>query len=76
MGRAMIREPKVFLLVEPLSNLYAKFRVQTRIEIHKLHQRLNTTYIYVTHDQVDAMTMGARIAVINFEEIQQIDAPQ
>ena len=61
---------------EPLSNLDAKLRVQTRKEISKLHKRLNTTFIYVTHDQVEAMTMGTRIAVINFGELQQIDTPQ
>ena len=75
-GRAIVREPYVFLMDEPLSNLDAKLRVQARAEISKLHQRLGTTFIYVTHDQVEAMTMGTRIAVINFEEIQQIDAPQ
>jgi multiple sugar transport system ATP-binding protein len=76
LGRAIVREPKVFLFDEPLSNLDAKLRVQTRKEISKLHKRLNTTFIYVTHDQVEAMTMGTRIAVINFGELQQIDTPQ
>jgi len=76
LGRAIVREPKVFLFDEPLSNLDAKLRVQTRKEISKLHQRLNTTFIYVTHDQVEAMTMGTRIAVINHGELQQIDTPQ
>ncbi|MCD6577404.1 MAG: sn-glycerol-3-phosphate ABC transporter ATP-binding protein UgpC [Anaerolineaceae bacterium] len=76
LGRAIVREPKVFLFDEPLSNLDAKLRVQTRKEITKLHQRLNTTFIYVTHDQVEAMTMGTRIAVINFGVLQQIDTPQ
>jgi multiple sugar transport system ATP-binding protein len=76
LGRAIVREPKVFLLDEPLSNLDAKLRVQTRKEISRLHKRLNTTFIYVTHDQVEAMTMGTCIAVINFGELQQIDTPQ
>ena len=64
-GRAIVREPKVFLFDEPLSNLDAKLRVQMRAEISKLHQRLQTTFIYVTHDQTEAMTMASRIAVIN-----------
>jgi len=76
LGRAIVREPKVFLFDEPLSNLDAKLRVQTRKEISKLHLRLNTTFIYVTHDQVEAMTMGTRIAVINNGLLQQIDTPQ
>src|SRR5512145_952688 len=63
-GRAIVREPKVFLFDEPLSNLDAKLRVQMRAEISKLHQRLQTTFIYVTHDQVEAMTMGDRIVVM------------
>ena len=75
-GRAIVREPKVFLFDEPLSNLDAKLRVQTRKEITKLHKRLKTTFIYVTHDQVEAMTMGTRIAVINHGVLQQIDTPQ
>jgi multiple sugar transport system ATP-binding protein len=75
-GRAIVRDPNVFLLDEPLSNLDAKLRVQTRAEISKLHQELSTTFIYVTHDQVEAMTMATRIAVINFGVLQQIDAPQ
>jgi multiple sugar transport system ATP-binding protein len=75
-GRAIVREPKVFLFDEPLSNLDAKLRVQTRKEISKLHKRLNTTFIYVTHDQVEAMTMGTCIAVINFGKLLQIDTPQ
>ncbi|MBZ0302851.1 MAG: ATP-binding cassette domain-containing protein, partial [Anaerolineae bacterium] len=74
-GRAIVREPKVFLLDEPLSNLDAKLRVQSRAEIAKLHQRLGTTFIYVTHDQVEAMTMGTRICVLNEGEIQQVDSP-
>ncbi len=75
-GRAIVREPKVFLLDEPLSNLDAKLRVQTRTEITKLHQRLETTFIYVTHDQVEAMTMASRIVVIHLGKLQQIDTPQ
>lgn len=75
-GRAIVREPNVFLLDEPLSNLDAKLRVQTRAEISKLHKELATTFIYVTHDQVEAMTMATRIAVINFGELQQIESPQ
>ncbi|MEW5942107.1 MAG: ABC transporter ATP-binding protein [Chloroflexota bacterium] len=75
-GRAIVREPKVFLFDEPLSNLDAKLRVETRANISKLHQRLATTFIYVTHDQVEAMTMATRIAVINRGELQQIDTPQ
>ncbi len=74
-GRAIVREPAVFLLDEPLSNLDAKLRVQSRAEIAKLHQRLETTFIYVTHDQVEAMTMGDRICVLNEGEIQQVDSP-
>ena len=75
-GRAIVREPKVFLFDEPLSNLDAKLRVQTRAEISKLHNNLQTTFIYVTHDQVEAMTMATRIAVINYGVIQQVDTPQ
>ncbi len=75
-GRAIVREPKVFLFDEPLSNLDAKLRVAMRAEISKLHQRLQTTFIYVTHDQVEAMTMATRIAVINKGVVQQIDNPQ
>ena len=75
-GRAIVREPKVFLFDEPLSNLDAKLRVQMRAEISKLHQRLQTTFIYVTHDQTEAMTMASRIAVINKGKLQQIDTPQ
>ena len=75
-GRAIVREPKVFLFDEPLSNLDAKLRVQTRAEITKLHQRLQTTFIYVTHDQVEAMTMASRIAVVNLGVLQQVDTPQ
>lgn len=75
-GRAIVREPKVFLLDEPLSNLDAKLRVETRANISKLHQELATTFIYVTHDQVEAMTMASRIAVMNLGLLQQIDSPQ
>ncbi len=75
LGRAMVRDPKVFLLDEPLSNLDAKLRTQMRSEITKLHNRLQTTFIYVTHDQVEAMTMGDRIVVMKKGTIQQIDTP-
>ncbi len=75
-GRAIVREPDVFLMDEPLSNLDAKLRVSARAEISKLHQRLGTTFIYVTHDQVEAMTMGDRIMVINEGILQQIDSPR
>ncbi|OGO77313.1 MAG: sugar ABC transporter ATP-binding protein [Clostridiales bacterium GWB2_37_7] len=76
LGRAIVREPKVFLMDEPLSNLDAKLRVQMRTEISKLHKRLETTFIYVTHDQTEAMTMGTRIVIMKDGEIQQIDSPQ
>ncbi len=75
MGRAIVREPKVFLMDEPLSNLDAKLRVQMRVEIAKLHQRLQATIIYVTHDQVEAMTLGTRIVVMKDGIIQQVDSP-
>jgi multiple sugar transport system ATP-binding protein len=75
-GRAIVREPAVFLFDEPLSNLDAKLRVQTRAEISKLHQRLKTTFIYVTHDQTEAMTMASRIAVMKDGVLQQLDTPQ
>jgi multiple sugar transport system ATP-binding protein len=75
LGRAIVREPKVFLMDEPLSNLDAKLRVQMRIEISKLHQKLQTTIIYVTHDQTEAMTMGTRIVVMKDGYIQQVDTP-
>ena len=75
-GRAIVREPSVFLFDEPLSNLDAKLRVQTRAEISKLHQQLQTTFIYVTHDQVEAMTMATRIAVMKDGVLQQCDTPQ
>lgn len=74
-GRAIVREPKVFLFDEPLSNLDAKLRVETRAGISKLHQRLGTTFIYVTHDQVEALTMATRIAVMKDGILQQIGAP-
>jgi len=76
LGRAIVREPKVFLMDEPLSNLDAKLRVQTRAELIRLHQRLQATVIYVTHDQVEAMTMGSRIAVMKDGVLQQLDTPQ
>jgi multiple sugar transport system ATP-binding protein len=75
LGRAIVREPKVFLFDEPLSNLDAKLRVQMRAEIARLHARLKTTIIYVTHDQVEAMTLGDRIVLLNHGVIQQVDAP-
>lgn len=74
-GRAIVREPAVFLMDEPLSNLDAKLRVEARSFISKLHQRLETTFIYVTHDQVEAMTMGTRICVLSAGKLQQIDTP-
>ncbi len=76
LGRAIVREPQVFLMDEPLSNLDAKLRVETRANITKLHQRIQTTVIYVTHDQTEAMTMGSRIAVLNGGLIQQLGPPQ
>ena len=76
LGRAIVREPAVFLMDEPLSNLDAKLRVQTRAEIARLHQRLKTTVVYVTHDQVEAMTMGTRIAVMNEGLLLQVGTPQ
>jgi multiple sugar transport system ATP-binding protein len=76
LGRAIVREPQVFLMDEPLSNLDAKLRVQTRAELIRLHQRLQTTTIYVTHDQIEAMTMGQRIAVMRDGILQQVDGPQ
>ncbi|MCM8709517.1 sn-glycerol-3-phosphate ABC transporter ATP-binding protein UgpC [Clostridium sp. SYSU_GA19001] len=76
LGRAIVREPKVFLMDEPLSNLDAKLRVQMRTEISKLHKKLQTTFIYVTHDQTEAMTMGTRIVVMKDGVIQQVDTPQ
>ncbi len=76
LGRAIVREPKVFLLDEPLSNLDAKLRAQMRTELTKLHRSLGTTFIYVTHDQVEAMTMASRIVVMKDGLIQQVDSPQ
>lgn len=76
LGRAIVRHPKVFLMDEPLSNLDAKLRVQMRTEITKLHQRLQTTFIYVTHDQTEALTMGSRIVVMKDGFVQQVDTPQ
>ena len=76
MGRAIVRHPKVFLMDEPLSNLDAKLRVQMRIEISKIHERLGTTIIYVTHDQTEAMTLGTRIVVMKDGIMQQVDTPQ
>jgi multiple sugar transport system ATP-binding protein len=74
-GRAIVREPAVFLMDEPLSNLDAKLRVEARSFISKLHQRLGTTFVYVTHDQTEAMTMGSRICVMSAGELQQVDTP-
>ena len=76
LGRAIVREPKVFLLDEPLSNLDAKLRAQMRTEISKLHLKLGTTFVYVTHDQTEAMTMGTRIVVMKDGFVQQVDSPQ
>src|SRR6202011_5335302 len=75
LGRAIVRHPRVFLFDEPLSNLDAKLRVQMRVEIKKLHNRLSTTAIYVTHDQVDAMTLGDRVAVMRDGFVQQVGEP-
>ncbi|MEM9907172.1 MAG: sn-glycerol-3-phosphate ABC transporter ATP-binding protein UgpC [Cyanobacteria bacterium P01_D01_bin.44] len=75
-GRAIVRNPAAFLMDEPLSNLDAKLRVQARAELNKLHKKLGTTFVYVTHDQVEAMTMGTRIAVMNKGILQQVDMPQ
>ena len=76
MGRAIVREPSAFLMDEPLSNLDAKLRVQMRIEIERLHRRLGTTTVYVTHDQVEAVTMADRVAVLRGGKLQQVDSPQ
>ena len=76
LGRAIVRNPKVFLMDEPLSNLDAKLRVQMRAEIKKLHEKLQTTFIYVTHDQEEALTMGDRIVVLDKGVIQQVDSPE
>lgn len=75
LGRAIVREPMVFLMDEPLSNLDAKLRAKTRAELKKLHEQLQTTFIYVTHDQTEALTLGDRIAVIDKGVIQQVDTP-
>ena len=75
MGRAIVRNPKVFLFDEPLSNLDAKLRVQMRIEIKKVHQKVRTTTVYVTHDQVEAMTLADRVVVMNKGRIEQIGTP-
>ncbi len=75
MGRAIVRRPQVFLLDEPLSNLDAKLRVQTRTQIASLQRRLEVTTVYVTHDQVEAMTMGDRVAVLDRGKLQQVDTP-
>src|ERR1700744_5264591 len=76
MGRAIVRDPKVFLFDEPLSNLDAKLRVQMRIEIKKVHQKVRTTTVYVTHDQIEAMTLADRVVVMNKGRIEQIASPQ
>src|SRR6201990_3654739 len=76
MGRAIVRQPQAFLMDEPLSNLDAKLRVQLRAEIHQLQRNLGVTTIYVTHDQVEAMTMGDRVAVMNRGQLQQVETPQ
>ena len=76
LGRALVRDPSVFLLDEPLSNLDAKLRTEMRSSISKLHQQLGTTFVYVTHDQIEAMTMGDRICVMNAGEVQQFDTPK
>ncbi len=76
LGRAIVRSPAVFLMDEPLSNLDAKLRVQARAELSQLHKKVGTTFVYVTHDQAEAMTMGSRIAVMNSGILQQIDTPQ
>ena len=76
LGRAIVRNPKVFLMDEPLSNLDANLRVQMRSEIKKLHQKLQTTFIYVTHDQTEALTMGDRIVILDKGKIQQVDTPE
>ena len=75
LGRALVRQPKVFLLDEPLSNLDAKLRLSTRVEIARLHRRIGATMVYVTHDQIEAMTLGQRIVVFNDGAIQQVDTP-
>jgi multiple sugar transport system ATP-binding protein len=76
LGRALLRHPRAFLMDEPLSNLDAALRVQMRVELKRLHERLGVTTVYVTHDQVEAMTMGDRIAIMNFGRLQQVDTPE
>ena len=76
MGRAIVRDPKAFLMDEPLSNLDAKLRVQMRTEVSRIQQRLGTTMVYVTHDQTEAMTLGDRVAVMRAGVIQQVDSPK
>merc|ERR1712127_879139 len=76
MGRALVRDPKIFLFDEPLSNLDAKLRVEMRREIKKLHQKLKTTVVYVTHDQTEAMSLGTKIAIMNHGVIQQNETPE
>ena len=76
MGRAIVREPQVFLMDEPLSNLDAKLRVSMRASLNQLHERLGVTTVYVTHDQVEAMTLGDRVAVMRDGLLQQVDTPQ
>ena len=75
MGRALVRQPRVFLFDEPLSNLDAKLRVDMRIEIKRLHQQTGTTIVYVTHDQIEAMTLATKIAVLKDGELQQVGSP-
>ena len=76
MGRAMVREPQAYLMDEPLSNLDAKLRVQMRAELARIRDRMKTTTVYVTHDQVEAMTLGDRVAVMRDGVVQQLDTPQ
>src|SRR6202008_2967427 len=76
MGRAIVRQPQAFLFDEPLSNLDAKLRAQTRLEIQKLHRELGVTSLFVTHDQVEAMTLGERLLVMNAGRIEQIGTPE
>src|SRR3712207_5275786 len=76
MGRAIVRDPKAYLMDEPLSNLDAKLRVQTRAEVARIQQRTNTTTVYVTHDQTEALTLGDRVAVMRLGVLQQVDSPQ
>ena len=76
MGRAVVRDPQAFLMDEPLSNLDAKLRLQMRAELAALHERLGTTTVYVTHDQVEAMTLGQRVAVLRYGLLQQVATPQ